>query len=149
MRWRVLHAEVSQEHRRQGLATLLYDRIETFLGVKLHPSGWLSEDAYQFWQKRDAKARAVAPPAPGFAKPVGRPEDAPQPIGCLASEVDAGCRRWASELTNQSENRRIRSVNPATDLPQFGNAVGNGMVHICEAETFLAITRRMPIWPMC
>jgi len=56
MRWRVLHAEVSPEHRRQGLATLLYDRIETFLGVKLHPSGWLSEDGYQFWQKRDAKA---------------------------------------------------------------------------------------------
>lgn len=56
MRWRVLHAEVSQEHRRHGLATLLYSRIETFLGVKLHPSGWLSEDAYQFWQKRDAKA---------------------------------------------------------------------------------------------
>jgi hypothetical protein len=53
-RWRVLHAEVSPEHRRQGLATLLYDRIETFLDVKLLPSGWLSEDAYQFWQKRDA-----------------------------------------------------------------------------------------------
>ena len=55
MRWRVLHAEVNPEHRRQGLATLLYDRIETFLGLKLHPSSWLSEDGYVFWQRRDAK----------------------------------------------------------------------------------------------
>ena len=55
MRWRVLHAEVNPEHHRQGLATLLYDRIETFLGVTLHPSSWLSEDGYQFWQKRDTK----------------------------------------------------------------------------------------------
>jgi hypothetical protein len=54
-RWQVLHAEVSQTHRRQGIATLLYDNIETMLGVTLAPSGWLSENAYLFWQTRDAK----------------------------------------------------------------------------------------------
>jgi len=27
----------------------LYDKIEQVLGTKLGPSGWLSEDAYRFW----------------------------------------------------------------------------------------------------
>ena len=49
-RWQVLHAEVSPGWRRQGLATMLYDSIETILGTILRPSGWLTEDAYQFWR---------------------------------------------------------------------------------------------------
>ena len=52
-RWQVLHAEVKQARQRQGIATLLYDRIETLLDTKLRPSGWLSDDAYQFWQRRN------------------------------------------------------------------------------------------------
>jgi hypothetical protein len=51
-RWQVLHAEVAETHRRQGMATMLYDRIEAILGTKLGPSGWLSEDAYHFWGAR-------------------------------------------------------------------------------------------------
>jgi hypothetical protein len=51
-RWQVLHAEVRLSHRRQGLATLLYGEAERLLGTKLVPSGWLSEDAYGFWQSR-------------------------------------------------------------------------------------------------
>jgi hypothetical protein len=51
-RWQVLHAEVSAGRRRQGLATMLYDSIETILGTILRPSGWLTEDAYQFWRVR-------------------------------------------------------------------------------------------------
>jgi hypothetical protein len=51
-RWQVLHAEVREDHRRRGIATMLYDRIEILLDTKLGPSGWLSENAYQFWQRR-------------------------------------------------------------------------------------------------
>jgi hypothetical protein len=32
---------------------MLYDNIEKTLGTKLRASGWLSFDAYHFWQKRD------------------------------------------------------------------------------------------------
>ena len=51
----VLHAEVTEDHRQRGIATMLYDRIESILGTQLKPSGWLSDDAYQFWQRRDPK----------------------------------------------------------------------------------------------
>jgi hypothetical protein len=54
-RWEVLHAEVAQTHRRQGIATLLYDKIEATLDTKLAPSGWLSEDAYLFWKARGCR----------------------------------------------------------------------------------------------
>ena len=76
--------------RRQGIATLLYDRIETLLDTKLKPSGWLSDDAYQFWQRRNPEFVQVAPQAPAPAWSVGQPEDAPQPTGHCPSEVDAG-----------------------------------------------------------
>lgn len=56
--WEVFHVEVAPSNRRGGLASLLYDRIETFLDVRLRPSGWLSEDAYAFWRRRDALAVA-------------------------------------------------------------------------------------------
>jgi ribosomal protein S18 acetylase RimI-like enzyme len=49
-RWQVLHAEVEPSRRRQGIATMLYGRIEAVLDTMLHPSGWLSDDAYKFWQ---------------------------------------------------------------------------------------------------
>src|SRR5262245_9179905 len=51
-RWQVLHAEVLPGWRRQGLATMLYDNIEAILKTILRPSGWLTEDAYQFWHAR-------------------------------------------------------------------------------------------------
>ena len=54
--WEVLHAETRADRRRQGIATMLYDRIAAFLDTKLLPSGWLSEDAYRFWQKRNPEA---------------------------------------------------------------------------------------------
>jgi ribosomal protein S18 acetylase RimI-like enzyme len=34
-RWQVLHAEVSPTHRRQGIATLLYDKVEAILDTRL------------------------------------------------------------------------------------------------------------------
>ena len=52
-RWQVLHAEITEDHRRRGIAMMLYDRIETLLSTQLKPSGWLSDDAYQFWQRRN------------------------------------------------------------------------------------------------
>ena len=51
-RWQILHAEVRADHRRQGIATILCDRIEAILETRLRPSGWLSEDAYKFWMAR-------------------------------------------------------------------------------------------------
>jgi hypothetical protein len=54
--WEVLHAETRADHRRQGVATMLYDQIAAFLDTKLWPSGWLSEDAYQFWLERNPEA---------------------------------------------------------------------------------------------
>jgi hypothetical protein len=54
-RWHVLHAEVRETYRRQGTATTLYDKIEAILGTKLRPSGWLSEDAYRFWEVRGCR----------------------------------------------------------------------------------------------
>jgi hypothetical protein len=51
-RWQVLHAEVSAGRRRQGLETMLYDSVEAILGTILRPSGWLTEDAFQFWRAR-------------------------------------------------------------------------------------------------
>ena len=51
-RWQVLHAEVSAEWRRRGLATILYDSVEAILGTILCPSGWLTEDVFQFWRAR-------------------------------------------------------------------------------------------------
>lgn len=56
--WEVLHAEVEPGRRRQRLATTLYDRIEEVLGVEIRPSGWLSEDAYAFWRRRNADSVA-------------------------------------------------------------------------------------------
>ena len=53
LQWEVMHAEVGQQHRRQGIATMLYDRIEDVLQTTLRASGWLSLDAYRFWQQRD------------------------------------------------------------------------------------------------
>ena len=35
---------------------MLYDQIAALLDTKLRPSGWLSEDAYRFWQKRNPEA---------------------------------------------------------------------------------------------
>jgi len=51
-RWQIAHAEVVQAHRRRGVLTMLYDRIEDFLNVGLRPSGWLTDDALWFWDKR-------------------------------------------------------------------------------------------------
>jgi hypothetical protein len=51
-RWQVLHVEVSNEHRRRGIATMLYDRVQFALRTTLYPSGWLSDDAYRFWHNR-------------------------------------------------------------------------------------------------
>jgi len=51
-RWQVLHVEVSEEHRRRGIARMLYDRVQNVLGTTLYPSGWLSDDAYRFWLDR-------------------------------------------------------------------------------------------------
>ena len=51
-RWQVLHVEVSEEHRRRGIASMLYDRVQSTLATRLYPSGWLSDDAYHFWQNR-------------------------------------------------------------------------------------------------
>lgn len=45
-RWQALHAEVSAEWRRRGLATILYDSVEAILGTILRPSGWLTEDVF-------------------------------------------------------------------------------------------------------
>ena len=56
MAWEVLHAETRVDHRRQGIATMFYDRIAAVLDTKLWPSGWLSEDAHRFWQKRNPEA---------------------------------------------------------------------------------------------
>ncbi len=50
--WQVLHAEVKAPLRRQGIATMLYDRIAEVLDREMRPSGWLSEEAYRFWLKR-------------------------------------------------------------------------------------------------
>ena len=41
-----------KEHRRRSLARVLYDRVQSVLETTLYPSGWLSEDAYHFWQDR-------------------------------------------------------------------------------------------------
>ena len=38
-RWQVLHAEVKQARRRQGIATMLYDRIETLLDTQAQALG--------------------------------------------------------------------------------------------------------------
>ena len=54
--WEVLHAETRGDHRREGFATMLYNRIAAFLDTKLLPSGWLSEDGHRFWQKRTPEA---------------------------------------------------------------------------------------------
>jgi hypothetical protein len=56
--WEVLHVEVAPARRRKGAATILYNCIEEFLNTKLHPSGWLSEDAYAFWRRRNAESVA-------------------------------------------------------------------------------------------
>ncbi len=50
--WQVAHAQVSPPLRRQGMATMLYDRIAEVLNCEMRPSGWLSEDGYRFWRKR-------------------------------------------------------------------------------------------------
>jgi hypothetical protein len=52
MWWQVLHAEVWWPIRRQGAATQMYDRIAEVLDCEMRTSGWLSDDAYRFWQKR-------------------------------------------------------------------------------------------------
>lgn len=31
---------------------MLYNEIEVIIGAKLRPSGWLSDDAYRFWEAR-------------------------------------------------------------------------------------------------
>ena len=51
-RWQVLHVEVDPSLKRQAIATQLYDCVERLLDCKLTPSGWLSDDAYRFWQNR-------------------------------------------------------------------------------------------------
>jgi hypothetical protein len=33
-------------------ARMLYDRVQSALATRLYPSGWLSDDAYRFWQER-------------------------------------------------------------------------------------------------
>lgn len=52
LRWEVKHVEVSQSHRRRGIASMLYDRIEEVLDTKLWASAWLSAEAHQFWKQR-------------------------------------------------------------------------------------------------
>lgn len=51
-RWQVLYSAVDPAVRRQGIATRLYDCVEQVIGRELAPSGWLSDDAYRFWQNR-------------------------------------------------------------------------------------------------
>jgi len=50
--WQIVHAEVGEEHRRRGIATMLYDGIADYLSVRLGPSNWLTEDAYRLWERR-------------------------------------------------------------------------------------------------
>lgn len=52
-RWQVLHVGVAAPFRRQGLATMLYNQAEEIMGIRIYPSGWLSEAAYAFWLKRN------------------------------------------------------------------------------------------------
>lgn len=50
--WEVVDVAVDVDHRRQGLATMLYDRFEADAAATLVPSGWLSMDAYGFLSSR-------------------------------------------------------------------------------------------------
>jgi GNAT superfamily N-acetyltransferase len=51
--WEVVDVEVRSEHRRQGIATRLYNAVEQFNGKPFFaPSGWLTKDAHAFWSSR-------------------------------------------------------------------------------------------------
>jgi hypothetical protein len=47
--------EVEQKYHRRGIASMLYDSIQQVLGTTLYPSGWLSDDAFRFWERRGSK----------------------------------------------------------------------------------------------
>lgn len=58
--WEVVDVEVKPEARRRGVATALYQAVETFTESPLQsPSGWLTYEGLAFWRKRDPKLAAT------------------------------------------------------------------------------------------
>ena len=63
---------VSDEYKRQGIATKLYDAIEKHLGKKLEPSPtYRTPDAVKFWERR--QSRTLGGPGSGNFGHSGRP----------------------------------------------------------------------------
>jgi hypothetical protein len=50
--WEVSMVEVNPASKRKGTASQLYAAIEDDLGIRMSPSGVLTEDGYKFWQRR-------------------------------------------------------------------------------------------------
>jgi hypothetical protein len=50
--WEVSMVEVNPTNKRKGLASQLYAAIEADLGIRMSPSGVLTEDGYKFWLRR-------------------------------------------------------------------------------------------------
>lgn len=46
---------VNPNNRKQGLGTILYDKVEQVMQQRIQPSGELSDDAIAFWTKRNPK----------------------------------------------------------------------------------------------
>ncbi len=57
-RFEILRASVHELHRRQGIATMLYQRIEQDAGRLLTPAHSLSDDAFEFWKRYRPEAIA-------------------------------------------------------------------------------------------
>jgi ribosomal protein S18 acetylase RimI-like enzyme len=74
LQWEVMHAEVAQQYRRRGFATMLYDHIEEILGTTLRASGWLSFDRLPLLAETRSISRSVASRVGASTGPLGEPQ---------------------------------------------------------------------------
>jgi hypothetical protein len=82
--WEVEFVKVSDDLRGKGVANTLYNSIEKDLGIRMSPSGILSDDGLYFWQKR-------SPASVQWHEPVGAFHYSPK-------RISDQLRYWGQEI---------------------------------------------------
>jgi hypothetical protein len=84
--------QVAVKEKRQGVGSKLYAAVETDLGIRMSPSGFLSPQGYAFWQKRSPESVKWHVQSPTFAGEDGNYYFSPRKIKDELSRIGAELR---------------------------------------------------------
>jgi hypothetical protein len=84
--------QVAVKEKRQGVGSKLYAAVETDLGIRMSPSGFLSPQGYAFWKKRSPESVKWHVQSPTFAGEDGNYYFSPRKIKDELSRIGAELR---------------------------------------------------------